>query len=151
MLGSPVIKACRDLGIQTNKPPCPVFCHHPRSQQPFLFILGGVSRGFLDASGEELWIIYAGVCADGAARWEWPGRSQQPALHESEAPGLRVRGCSFDLCPLAAQTREPSRGRRRPGAGWQRATPRRAAPSTGGARPILRRGTAPPGCPNGFG
>lgn len=75
MLGSPVIKACRDLGIQTNKPPCPVFCHHPRSQQPFLFILGGVSRCFLGASGEELWIIYAGVCADGAARWEWPGRS----------------------------------------------------------------------------
>ncbi|XP_056890139.1 BTB/POZ domain-containing protein KCTD5 isoform X1 [Takifugu flavidus] len=92
-------------------------------------MLGGVSRGFLDASGEELWIIYAGVCADGAARWEWPGRSQQPALHESEAPGLRVRGCSFDLCPLAAQTREPSRGRRRPGAGWQRATPSEASGS----------------------
>lgn len=68
-----------------------------------------------------------------------------------EAAGLQVSGCCLALPPLAEQTGEPSRGRRRAEEGWLRATPRRAAPFTGGAWPIRRRGTVRPLHRNGFG
>lgn len=83
---------------------------------------------------------------------EWVSRSGWGAsILLCMSRGLEVSGCCLNIS--CQPHRQPSRGRRRRGEGWQRTAPRRAAPFTGDVWPILRqRETIQPvsGLRNGF-